>query len=122
MAYGIRRYGLLDLIPVARGALIETMPDGALVFDAQGRLVDSNPAAREALRLALGQLPTPLLGQPMSALLRFPPAGDEGRARANGHAEVRLGAGEGGASMTRSSRRCARTTARRAAIWRCCAM
>lgn len=46
---GISRYHLLELIPVAREMLIETMPDGVLVFDAQGRLVDSNPAAREEI-------------------------------------------------------------------------
>jgi len=93
---GMGRYHLLDLIPVAREMLIETMPDGALGFDAQGRLVDSNPAAREALRLGLSKLPKPLIGQLASALLRPWPAWREAyAARDAAHIEISLGAGAG---------------------------
>jgi len=40
----ILRTGLMDLIPVARNHLIETMQDGVLVLDGQNRVVDINPA------------------------------------------------------------------------------
>lgn len=39
-----RRWGLLDIAPVARHALIEHLRDGMLVIDARGRIVDCNRA------------------------------------------------------------------------------
>ena len=49
---GMRRFRLLDLIPVARDQVVEKMSDGYVVLDAQGRLVDINPAARVLLGAA----------------------------------------------------------------------
>ncbi len=46
-AWSILRYGLLDLVPVAREALIEQLMDGVIVLDNQNRIVDINPAARK---------------------------------------------------------------------------
>ena len=43
-AFAVLRTHFMDLIPVARSYLIETMPDGVLVLDAQNRIVDINPA------------------------------------------------------------------------------
>jgi PAS domain-containing protein len=58
--------------------------------------VDSNPAAREALRLGLSKLPKPLIGQLASALLRPWPAWREAyAARDAAHIEISLGAGAG---------------------------
>jgi PAS domain S-box-containing protein len=45
-AWGLFRLGLLDLVPVARDAVVDGMGDGVLVLDPQGRIVDVNPAAR----------------------------------------------------------------------------
>ncbi len=39
------RYRLLDLAPIARDVLIESLDDGLFVFDDQIRLVDANPMA-----------------------------------------------------------------------------
>ncbi len=44
-AQGLFGYRILDLIPVSRDTLIETMDEGILVLDLQGRIVDINPAA-----------------------------------------------------------------------------
>jgi hypothetical protein len=46
---GMKRFSLLDLVPVARDQVVERMSDGYVVLDAQGRLVDINPAARTLL-------------------------------------------------------------------------
>jgi diguanylate cyclase (GGDEF)-like protein/PAS domain S-box-containing protein len=46
LALGIFRFRLLDLIPVARDALVETMSDGMLVLDGENRIVDINQAAK----------------------------------------------------------------------------
>jgi len=45
MAYSIFYTRLLDLIPIARETLVETMSDGILVLDKQDRIQDINPAA-----------------------------------------------------------------------------
>jgi PAS domain S-box-containing protein len=39
----------LDLVPIARSHLVEAMPDGVLVIDAQGRIVDCNASAHAVL-------------------------------------------------------------------------
>ena len=42
--FAILRTHFMDLVPVARSYLIETMYDGVLVLDTQNRIVDINPA------------------------------------------------------------------------------
>jgi PAS domain S-box-containing protein len=86
IAVGLFRYGLLDIMPIARSAVIENMADGIVVLDMQGRIIDLNPAALRILGLSFGQA----IGKPAfeSALLRS--AGnilDSGQ----GQAEVHLG-------------------------------
>jgi PAS domain-containing protein len=44
--WGLVRFSLLDLVPVARDALIEKLPEGVLVLDDQERVVDINPSAQ----------------------------------------------------------------------------
>lgn len=46
IGWGLFRYGLLDLAPVARDVLIESMGDAMIALDIQDRLVDLNPAAQ----------------------------------------------------------------------------
>jgi PAS domain S-box-containing protein len=46
---GLLRFHLFDILPVARGALIESMTDIVIVIDAQNRIVDLNPAAQRAI-------------------------------------------------------------------------
>ena len=56
---GLFRFRLLDVVPLARDAVVEGMPDGVLVLDGQDRIVDANPAARRMLQgkaeLVIGQ-------------------------------------------------------------------
>ncbi len=60
LLWGRHRLSLLDVVPIARDAVIERMPDGIVVLDLAGRVVDLNPAAER------------LLGRPAaSALGRF---------------------------------------------------
>jgi PAS domain S-box-containing protein len=51
LAFGTFRYRLLDLVPFAREAVLESMDDGVIVLDRQFRVVDLNPAARKILRI-----------------------------------------------------------------------
>ena len=50
-AYALWRHRLLDVMPIARHVLIENMSDGVVVLDAQNRLVDINPAARNLINV-----------------------------------------------------------------------
>jgi PAS domain S-box-containing protein len=54
-AFGIFRYRLLDVVPVARDALFEEMPDAVIVLDGEQRVLDMNPAAEELLRTSSQQ-------------------------------------------------------------------
>lgn len=63
------RFRLIDLAPVARNAVIESMPDGMLVLDMQNRIIDCNPAAERLLGASTAQL----LGQSVFDVLRDQP-------------------------------------------------
>ena len=65
LVLGVLRYRLLDLRPVARTHVVETMRDAVLVADAHGHVVDLNPAAVQLL----GRRVVELVGRPVAALL-----------------------------------------------------
>lgn len=49
LAWGSLRFGLLDIVPVARRAVIDAMGDAVIVLDGQRRIVDLNPAAERLM-------------------------------------------------------------------------
>jgi PAS domain S-box-containing protein len=53
--WGIFRFKLVNLAPVARDLVVEKMPDGMIVLDAQGYIVDINPAIQNALGISASQ-------------------------------------------------------------------
>lgn len=59
--WSLTRFRLLDLVPIARDILIDSMSDGVLVLDEHSRIVDINPAAC----LALGQANERVIGMPV---------------------------------------------------------
>lgn len=65
MAWGFYRYRFLDIVPVARDAIIESMSDGVVVLDDQTRLVDLNPAAEQII----GRTASEAIGQPAAQVL-----------------------------------------------------
>ncbi|HZM25643.1 MAG TPA: PAS domain S-box protein, partial [Anaerolineales bacterium] len=54
-ALGIYRFQLGNLAPVARELVVEKMPDGMIVLDARGYIVDINPALQNALGISASQ-------------------------------------------------------------------
>lgn len=44
-AFGLFRYRLFDMVPIARHSLVEHMQDGVIVIDEQNRIMDVNPSA-----------------------------------------------------------------------------
>lgn len=59
------RGSLLDILPVARNALVEQMLDGVVVLDGEDNVVDANPAALTMLHRPLAEV----LGRPAEAIL-----------------------------------------------------
>jgi PAS domain S-box-containing protein len=66
LVWGLFRFRLLDLAPVAQSSVFQTMQDGVLVLDPYRRVVKLNPAAERALGVpaaqAVGRQAEQLLG------------------------------------------------------------
>ncbi len=65
LSIGVLRFGVLDLIPIARDDLIENMNDGVLVLDTQNRVVDVNPAMQRLIRKSSRKV----IGHPVESVL-----------------------------------------------------
>ncbi len=57
-AWALFRFRLFDIVPVARGKVVEGMSDGVIVLDTKGQIVDLNPAAQRIL----GRQPSQTIG------------------------------------------------------------
>jgi len=68
-AWDLFHYRLLDIVPVARDVVIESMSDGVIVLDAQGRIVDLNPAAARIV----GRPATQAIGRPAAQVFSGQP-------------------------------------------------
>ena len=49
ISWGMLRFQLLEIVPIARETVLENLRDGVLVLDVQNRIADANPAALEML-------------------------------------------------------------------------
>jgi two-component system cell cycle sensor histidine kinase/response regulator CckA len=56
VTWALTRYQLFDLVPIAREAVIDNLPDPIFVLDAKNRLLDANPAAHTLLGAAMPKL------------------------------------------------------------------
>jgi len=70
IAWGLFRYRMLDIVPVARDIVMEHMSDGVIVLDHQNRVVDLNSAAQALF----GRTPSEAIGQPIIQVLADWPA------------------------------------------------
>ncbi len=65
VSWGIFRFRLFDIVPVARYAVVDSMSDGVLALDMQDRVVDINPAAQNII----GRPASEVVGQPIAQIL-----------------------------------------------------
>ena len=65
-SWALFRYGLLDLVPIARNLVVELLDDPVFVLDAQNRIVDLNPVAGTVI----GCLASAAIGQPATHILQ----------------------------------------------------
>ena len=56
LAFSTYKFQIADIIPVARGAIIEGMRDGVMVLDAQNRILDVNPLMQQLMGRPAPQL------------------------------------------------------------------
>jgi len=70
IAWGIFRYRLFDIVPVARENIIENMDDGLIVLDAQNRIADMNRTAKTIF----GSPSVRAIGQEAEAFFKNQPA------------------------------------------------
>jgi signal transduction histidine kinase len=70
LVWGIFRFRLLDLAPIARSSVLATIQDGVLVLDPYRRVVNLNPAGQRAL----GVSATDAVGRRVETLLEVEPS------------------------------------------------
>ena len=91
IAWGLLRFRLLDIVPMAREVVIEGMGDGVIVLDAQNRIVDVNPAAQRII----GRTTSEVIGQLANRIMPYlPDLVQERRPAKEVQAEIAQGKGE----------------------------
>ncbi|WP_434510690.1 histidine kinase N-terminal 7TM domain-containing protein [Desulfitobacterium sp. AusDCA] len=58
IAWGIFRFKLFDIIPIARATVIETMDAGIMILDLQNRVLDINPAFEKIIAMSVSAAST----------------------------------------------------------------
>jgi PAS domain S-box-containing protein len=66
-AWGLFRYRLFDITPLARESMIEALRDGVIVLDTQDRIMDMNPAAIRMLGISSRDAPGTSIADVLSA-------------------------------------------------------
>lgn len=56
ISWSLFRFRLLDIVPIARDAVIDTLRDGVIVLDVRTRIVDLNPAAQAIIRRSASEV------------------------------------------------------------------
>ncbi|NDJ54171.1 MAG: PAS domain-containing protein [Chloroflexi bacterium] len=67
LAYGwsMYRYRLIDIVPVAKDIVIDTLTDAVIVLDRNARIVEANPATLKLIGRPAGEV----LGQPVTEII-----------------------------------------------------
>jgi len=91
VAWGIFRFRLFDIVPVAHSAVVHGIDTGVLVLDMQNRVVEINPVAQAVF----GHSASEVVGQPVSRLLvDRPDLLERYRDVTEAQAEITLGEGK----------------------------
>jgi len=91
ITWGLFRFRLLDIVPVARAAAVESMSDSVIVLDAQNRVVDLNPSAERTI----GQIASQVIGRPAAQVLpAWPDLVEHCQGVTEARAEIVLGESE----------------------------
>ena len=89
---GIVRFQMFDFVPVARKKLVDIMGDGVIVIDAEGRVVDLNPA----METIIGTTEEVTIGKTSDQVFsRWRAVRDSLKGEQEGRHEIGIGEGEG---------------------------
>jgi signal transduction histidine kinase len=66
VSWGLYRYHLLDIVPVARSLVVESMRDAVIVFDDRDRVIDLNFSAQQMMGSSKN-----IIGEPAEAAIPF---------------------------------------------------
>jgi diguanylate cyclase (GGDEF)-like protein/PAS domain S-box-containing protein len=92
IVWGLMRLRLVDIVPVARNRIVETLQEGVVVLDAYERVVDLNPAASRTL----GRTASRTIGLEIGEVIPGYSQLDTGpTGLVTSHAEMRLGSDAG---------------------------
>ena len=80
LVWGLFRFRLLGIRPVARGLVFETISEAVVVLDPLRRVVDANPPAERLLGCPLADA----VGRPSASCCRRPPTPSAASAASNG--------------------------------------
>jgi diguanylate cyclase (GGDEF)-like protein len=75
-AHALLRRGLLRLVPIARGLVLERLQDAVIVLDTNSQVLDVNLAGDRLVRALAPHLTGPLVGMPAREILRSPTSPD----------------------------------------------
>lgn len=73
MAWGLFRYQLLDVVPVAHQLIVQSITDAVVVLDTRSRVIDMNPIAEKMSGRRLWKI----IGQPAQEVFSFLPDIDQ---------------------------------------------
>src|SRR5690606_24058490 len=90
VAWGIFRYRVFDLLPIAVDTVVESMVDGVIVLDSEDRIVALNPAAQQMTGLSI----TTAERRPLRPLLADWPDLLQHLDKPEAHAEIVVGQGQ----------------------------
>ncbi|MBL8130498.1 MAG: PAS domain-containing protein [Anaerolineae bacterium] len=90
LTWGMLRFHLLDIAPIARNVVIDSLPDAMFVLDQEGRLVDLNPAGSSLLQANLSTLVGKPITEVAPMLRQRPELAERYRANATYQEEVTL--------------------------------
>ncbi len=89
-AWGLFRHRFLDIMPVARSAIVDSMDDVVIVLDRQDRVVDFNPAAQTLLSWESNAIGSPA----RDIFANYPRLVEQYEKAEKARAEVALGEGD----------------------------
>lgn len=92
IGWNMYRNQMLNIIPVARDTLIESMYDSLIVLDVAGQIIDINPAALQLLGKTAGQI----IGKPADQIFSYwPDCLERFREKTEAESEIELDVGGG---------------------------
>ena len=71
IAWGLFRYRLFSIVPIARDRVIESMHDAVIVIDLQGQIADANQAALGLLSIHRNTPTEQIIGQPIDDVFAY---------------------------------------------------